>query len=169
MAALTIPVIYILEPASPYRLNWEVHTRYHLQKRSPKILSKYVAAWSMKAKVLSVISPVPTSRLYFKAAHVFDKVLSKLLFKVPLVGRRRRASEESLEIPHENSKLLKKNSSNRDRQEKVKISPENPQSTSRVKRSPKKVLWPFPTPRLFNAFRKKLVIVGRKKRSFWRR
>ena len=149
VGALTILILYILEAASPNNFKWEDKTldhRYHVQKRSPKILSKYVAAWSKKAKGLCVISPLPTSRLYFKAAHVFDKVLSKLLFKVPLVGRRRRASEESLEIPHENSKSLKKNSSNRDRQEKVKISPETPQSMSRVKRSPKKVLWPFPTP-----------------------
>ena len=154
VAAFTILVLYILEPASPSNLNWEKNTlshRYHVQKRSPKILSKYVAAWSKKAKVLSVISPVPTSRLYFKAAHVFDKVLSKLLFKVPLVGRKRRSSEESLEIPLEIA-----------------------ESMSRARRSPKlKCLFLkiscLPTPRLLEAFRKKIVIVGRKKRSFWRR
>ena len=87
------------------------HPKHHIvRKRSPKLLSKYAAVWSKKAKVLSVISPIPTSRLYFKMTAVFDKALSKVLFKVPFVGRKRRSPSVPLvgplEVPPESIKIL---------------------------------------------------------------
>ena len=63
---------------------------HHLMKRSPKVLSMYAAAWSKKLKATGLIYPPPFS-WYFKAYSLFDAGLAKALFKVPIVGRKKRS------------------------------------------------------------------------------
>ena len=63
---------------------------HNLAKRSPKVLSKYAALWSKKLIAAGFIYPPPLS-WYFKASGIFDKKLAKALFKVPIVGRKKRS------------------------------------------------------------------------------
>ena len=59
------------------------------RKRSPKVLSAYAAGWSKLWKSYALMSKLfPPASKYFKFMGVVDGGLAKLLFKVPIVGRK---------------------------------------------------------------------------------
>ena len=78
---------------------------HHLMKRSPKVLSMYAAAWSKKLKATGLIYPPPFS-WYFKAYSLFDAGLAKALFKVPIVGRKKRSPQEGIGRKKRSAKIL---------------------------------------------------------------
>ena len=78
------------EDLIPKEEHFNSSEHHQLPKRSPKIGSKIAAAWSKKLKVAGLIYPPPFS-WYFKAYSLFDAGLTKALFKVPIVGRKKRS------------------------------------------------------------------------------
>ena len=76
-------------------------------RRSP-IVWPIFAAWSKKLKVGSILSPVPLARKYFKVSSVFDKAMTKLFLKVPLVGRKKRSPRVPQQPPQNSPTGIKK-------------------------------------------------------------
>ena len=65
----------------------------------------YAAAWSKKLKATGLIYPPPFS-WYFKAYSLFDAGLAKALFKVPIVGRKKRSPQEGIGRKKRSAKIL---------------------------------------------------------------